>query len=109
MSLPPDWLPELVTLQDYGGDWVRYLEAIYGHFRQDLVLTPPAYPGRRFALKRHPLVQGKEATFWHLISEGRVEADRLPDLRRCERIRWPRANRDRLARLQLSGGAGRPW
>ena len=42
------------------------------------------------ALKRHPVIQGKEATFWHLISEGGNEADRLPDLRRCERIRWPR-------------------
>jgi len=40
--------------------------------------------------KRYPLEQGKEATFWHLISEGDIEKDRLPDLRRCERIRWPR-------------------
>jgi hypothetical protein len=33
---------------------------------------------------------GKAATFWHLISEGKAEDERLPDLRRCERIRWPR-------------------
>jgi len=44
----------------------------------------------RVALKRHPIEKGKEATFWHLISEGKSEKDRLPDLRRCERIRWPR-------------------
>jgi hypothetical protein len=25
-----------------------------------------------------------------LISEGSGEADRIPDIRRCERIRWPR-------------------
>jgi hypothetical protein len=25
-----------------------------------------------------------------MISTGEVEADRLPDLRRCERIRWPK-------------------
>ena len=36
------------------------------------------------------MVQGKEATFWHFISEGTAENDRLPDLRRCQRIRWPR-------------------
>jgi hypothetical protein len=35
--------------------------------------------------------QGKEATFWHMISEGHDEQNRTPDLRRCERIRWPRA------------------
>jgi hypothetical protein len=41
-------------------------------------------------LKRHPVIQNKEATFWHLLSEGMIEENRLPDLRRCERIRWPR-------------------
>jgi hypothetical protein len=39
-------------------------------------------------LKRHPLLAGKEATFWHLTSEGRVENERPPDFRRCERIAW---------------------
>ncbi|MNH30689.1 hypothetical protein D3C79_909980 [compost metagenome] len=47
-------------------------------------------PAKRLGLKRHPVIQGKEATFWHMISEGNDEAERLPDLRRCERIRWPR-------------------
>src|SRR4030066_170192 len=43
------------------------------------------------AKKNRGIVEkGKEATFWHLISEGKSEKDRLPDLRRCERIRWPR-------------------
>lgn len=41
-------------------------------------------------MAQYPEVDGKEATFWHLISEGVKEGDRLPDLRRCERIRWPR-------------------
>jgi hypothetical protein len=41
-------------------------------------------------LKRYPMEQGKEATFWHMTSEGKVEADRTPDIRRCERICWPK-------------------
>jgi len=41
-------------------------------------------------MKRHPESQGKAATFWHIISEGNIEENRLPDMRRCERIRWPR-------------------
>lgn len=90
MSSSLDWLPALILLKDSGGDWARYLETIYEHFRSDFVLSRPKLEGKRFALKRHPLEQGKEATFWHLISEGSSEADRLPDLRRCERIRWPR-------------------
>lgn len=90
------WLPGILRLEDYGGDWERYLEAVYLGFRADFVASRPHVSGRRWAVKRHPLVCGREATFWHLISEGRVEAERLPDLRRCERIRWPRALIDSL-------------
>ena len=35
--------------------------------------------------------QGKEETFWHWISDGRVADARTPAMRRCERIRWPQA------------------
>lgn len=87
---PVDWLPLLVLLNDYKGDWQSYLEAIYAYFKQDFVDRKPVFQGKRLGLKRHPLSHGKEATFWHMIQEGAVEEDRMPDLRRCERIRWPR-------------------
>ena len=90
MSADLSWLPPLVLLQDFEGDWSRYLQVLYEFFRQDFILSSPLYDGRRVGLKRHPVIDGKEATFWHVISEGKVEADRLPDMRRCERIRWPR-------------------
>src|SRR5712691_8866834 len=84
------FLPPLVLLKDYENNWHRYFDIIYNFFRQDFVTSKPNFKGKRFALKRHPLINGKEATFWHIISEGGVEGERLPDLRRCERIRWPR-------------------
>ncbi|HLE63375.1 MAG TPA: hypothetical protein VI750_09555, partial [Pyrinomonadaceae bacterium] len=71
MTNQPDWLPALVLLQDYGGDWDRYLEAIYAYFKRDFVDSRPAFRGTRLALKRHPVSQGKEATFWHMTSEGK--------------------------------------
>lgn len=83
--------PALVPLADYQGDWDRYLEAIYEIYRRDFVLSTPAFEGQPLALKRHPITRGKEATFWHIVSSGAVEDDRLPDLRRFERIGWPRA------------------
>jgi len=85
-----EWLPPLVMLSDYSGDWFSYLNAIYAFFKQDFVDSKPVFKGRRLGLKRHPLAHGKEATFWHMIQEGAVEEDRTPDFRRCERIRWPR-------------------
>jgi hypothetical protein len=90
MTDATSWLPELITLADAGGDWNLYREAIYAIFCRDFLETKPIYPGKRFAMKRHPMALGKEATFWHLIQEGPVEEHRVPDFRRCERIRWPR-------------------
>ena len=95
------WLPPLVPFRDYGGEWGLYLEVIYGFFKADFVNSAPAFEGRRVGLKKHPLAQGKEATFWHFISEGADEARRLPDLRRCERVRWPRPVIDNSGDSQL--------
>ena len=85
-----EWLPPLVPLSDYDGDWNRFVEAIYRIYKHDFVEDPPSFA--RLSVRRQvlPVDQGKEATFWHLISEGPNEENRTPDLRRCERIRWPR-------------------
>lgn len=86
------WLPPLILLNHYGGDWEAYCEAIYDHFCKDFLgSNPPVFRGMPVRLKRHPVEQDKEATFWHFISEGAVETDRTIDFRRCERICWPRA------------------
>ena len=90
MTTTPAWLPPLVLMDDFSGNWDNYLEAIYEFFRQDFLDNKPVFQGRRLGLKRYPLTRGKEATFWHLIQEGNIEEDRLPDFRRCERIRWPK-------------------
>lgn len=90
MSDTPDWLPPLVLLDDYSGNWHAYLNALYAWFKQDFIDDKPVFIGRRLDLKRHPMIHNKEATFWHFIQEGPVENDRTPDFRRCERIRWPK-------------------
>lgn len=84
------WLPDLILLESFGGDWMRYLEQIHARFKVDFLDSLPAWPGKRVGVKRHPEYDSKSATFWHMISEGAVENERTPDLRRCERIAWPR-------------------
>lgn len=85
-----DWLPELMLLEHSDGHWQRYVERLHEQFRADFVNSKPGWPGKPVHLKRHPEYEGKSATFWHMISEGEVESDRTPDMRRCERIAWPR-------------------
>lgn len=82
-------LPELIELSEYGGDFAKYLEAVYELFKHDFVEHRPSFRGMRLGLKKHPLYKDKEATFWHITSEGCDEAERLPDMRRLERIKWP--------------------
>ena len=85
-----EWLPSLLLLNDHNGSWETYLSAVYAQFHKDFVASRPMFRGVRMGLKSNPIEQDKESTFWHLISEGKVEADRIPDLRRCERIAWPK-------------------
>src|SRR5690606_25436480 len=86
----PEWLPSLVLLKDSKGDWQEYLNVLYEIFKSDFINSKCQYRGIKIAIKKHPQIDNKEATFWHLISEGKEEDERTPDLRRCERIRWPK-------------------
>jgi hypothetical protein len=94
------WLPPLVLLSDCG-DWDTFINVLYMYFKKDFIDSIPAYCGRKLGLKRHPLVDGREATFWHLITEGSEEASRQPDEARCERIRWPRPMIERIPCVEL--------
>ena len=41
MTSTPDWLPSLVSFQDYGGDWEQYINAVYQYFKKDFIVTLP--------------------------------------------------------------------
>ncbi len=91
MSDQPDWLPPLIKPEAYGGDKTAYLDALYERFAEDFVQSKPSFRGQRLSQKKHPLTEGREATFWHMISAGSGESSRTLDSDRCERIAWVRA------------------
>lgn len=83
------WLPGLVYLNDCDGNWDHYVEMLYTYFCGDFVSSRPHLLGSLVHHQREPYHQEKEETFWHLISEG-TEPNRVPDMPRCQRVRWPR-------------------
>lgn len=85
-----EWLPAIVEFGQFSGNWELYLDHIYTIFEKDFLKSKPEFNGTVLNVKRHPKTNGKKTTFWHLISAGEVEVDRTPDLRRCERVGWPR-------------------
>jgi hypothetical protein len=80
-------LPPLILFEEYENDWSKYVEAVYQIFCEDLKYSKLRYNNESVFLKRYPLYRGKEKAFWHFTSEGDVEEERIPSLRRCERIR----------------------
>jgi hypothetical protein len=89
--IDPPWLPAIVVLNDHGANWHEYVDAVYDIFEQDFVHRDCLLDGVRVGVRRQPSYQDKWFTFWHCVSEGKVEDSRTPDLRRCERISWIRA------------------
>lgn len=86
------WIPEQELLQDYGGNWSDYEKAIYDIFKQDFVNSHPYFEGQRVSVKKYPIENGKEDAFYHVTCEDYFKnKNRIPDIRRCERIRWIRA------------------
>ena len=87
-----NWPPSIMSLEDSGGNWDAYCEELYTCFITDFRINGmPKFEGQPLRLKCHPRCSaGREATFWHLISDGKTEADRIPNMRRCERLCWVR-------------------
>ncbi|MEO3475965.1 hypothetical protein AAFN86_29240 [Roseomonas sp. CAU 1739] len=83
---PPDLLP----FNAFDGDWAAYEAALHSIFIKEIARGGIMFGAATVSCRRLPEASGRWASFWHLVQEGPVEDDRLPDLRRCERIRWVR-------------------
>jgi len=83
-------LPDALRYSDFDGDWGQFLAAVYQVFELDFKQSRPSYEGRTVVHDTR-IEDGKEAGFWHMICryEARTHAREM-DLRRCERIPWPR-------------------
>jgi hypothetical protein len=82
-------LPDKILRSGHPND-VAFVEACYAFFRTDFVEDSPQFRTARMGLKRLPIREGKEATFYHMTTTGNDEANRALDVDRSERIRWAR-------------------
>lgn len=82
--------PELIFLNDYEGNFQLYFESVYLAFKQDFILTQPLYKNLKVSVQKHPEVDGIHRTFYHITHQGEDEKNREPDIRRMERIRFPK-------------------
>ncbi len=78
-------IPDLLH---FHGDWDRYIEELYRIYFEEIVNGQLTFQGLPIKCQFRPETKGKGFAFWHVISDGPTEDERVPDLRRCERIRW---------------------
>ncbi|MCT7584265.1 hypothetical protein N5U55_09095 [Aliarcobacter butzleri] len=67
----------------------EYIRRVYEVFKNDFIDNKPNFC-KKVGLKRHPLRNDREATFWHFTTEGEIEDEREIDISRCERIKYPK-------------------
>lgn len=82
--------PDLILFNDYLGDFKSYFRAVYTVFENDFIKSQPKYEGLKVSAQKHPEVDGIHRTFYHITHEGEDEQNREPDIRRMERIRFPK-------------------
>jgi hypothetical protein len=82
--------PELLRLSEFGGNFQSYFEAAYVVFHNDFIKSQPIYENSKVSVRKYPEVEGIHRTFYHITHQGEDEQNRQPDLRRLERIRFPR-------------------
>lgn len=86
------WLPKLENFDDYENSWNKYQDALYSIFKNDFISSHPMFEGKQVNIRKHPIEYGKEEAFFHVTCQDyKKDGERVPDFRRCERIRWVRA------------------
>ena len=81
-------LPSALSWDLFGGDWAAYKEALYKVFKRDFIDNQPSFLGKPVDIIHEQFFEGKERSFWHIITAGDRDIDREPDEERCARISW---------------------
>ena len=101
MAICSTLLPHKIYLEDYSGNYKRFIDAVYEVFERDFIKHRPQFGRYRLGLKYHPEYQERAYTFYHMTHKGNIENERIPDLRRCECMPWGRPTVEKVVEFSL--------
>lgn len=82
-------LSPLMLYENEEKGWKAYEENLYSVFCHDLRDGDLTYRGKTLKIRYQPMEYDKEEAFFHITCQDyKKDGDRVPDFRRCERIRW---------------------
>ena len=82
-----DWLPEPADVSLWEEDLEALIENLYSIYECDFIQRPPSFRCVPVQRKKYPLTDGKDTTFWHIISQG-TEPERQLVPERCRCLPW---------------------
>ena len=81
----------LMHYEDAEGGWTQYQEQLYKVFCHDLKDAGLKFQGKAVKIRYQPIEYGKEEAFFHITCQDYDKnGERVPDFRRCGRIKWVR-------------------
>ena len=101
MAVSLETLPGIICLEDFGGDYSRFIDAIFEVFEKDFIKHKAHFGTFQLHYRYHPAYQDRPYAFYHMTHTGLDEDNRLPDLRRCERMPWARPTIEETGSLGL--------
>lgn len=101
MMVDKDLLPDKICLEDYGGNYKAYIDAVYEVFERDFIRHKANFGSHKLTMKYHPAFQERAYTFYHMTHKGEIESEREPDLRRCECMPWARPTVENTGKWNL--------
>lgn len=81
-------LPARLEYSLFAYDWKEYKEGLYRIFQRDFIKGTVIFNGKNVDIIHEKYFEGKERSFWHIISEGGTDVNRIPDINRCASIPW---------------------
>lgn len=109
----PHWLPDIVVWNQTDGEtWDMYEERLFRVFQQEFSPGQFLFRGEPVRFRRIPYTGHYPEAFVHLTTCKQDDGDeRLPDLARSERIRWPRPVIERHPSCDVCGYSvcTKPW
>ncbi len=81
-------MPSKLPPSLFGGDMHLYKKALYDIFKRDFVENKVYHRGKKVDIIHEKLFEGKERSFWHIISEGEEDVNRVPITWRSEVLPW---------------------
>lgn len=83
-------IPSEVKLSDHGGDWETYIASLYKLFSENYIDHTVKYNAKNVNIITEKMIDGKVRSFWHIITEGQYDDNRIPNLDRCSKVHWAR-------------------